>query len=86
MRQFIVKDVESFFHMSKDDTYKVLNISITPDMSAFFKIAEGKKGGERKQVMISLSTEELLKLAEICKIIAEKQMSSKVDIALNEMH
>lgn len=84
-KQFVVEDIESFLHMSKDDVYKVLSISITPDMMLIMRIAEGKKGGERKQVVISLSTEELLKLAKICEIVAEKQIENKLNGALDRI-
>lgn len=84
-RQFIIEDIESFLHMSKDDVYKVLSISITPDFMLLVRIAEGKKGGDRKQVVISLSTEELLKLAKICEIVAEKQIENKLNGALDRM-
>jgi len=86
MKPFVVEDVESFFHAGKNDVYKVLNIAVTPDSALILKIAEGRKGGERKQVAISLATEELLKLAKICEVIAERQIENKLNGALDKMN
>ena len=85
MNGFNIKDFESFFHAGRDDVYKVMNIAITPDLALILKIAEGRKGGDRKQVMISLSTEELLKLAKICEVVAQKQIEKRISGAFESM-
>ena len=85
MNGFNIKDFESFFHAGRDDVYKVMNIAITPDLALILKIAEGRKGGDRKQVMISLSTEELLKLAKICEVVAQKQIEKRINGAFESM-